>query len=119
MARLVDPVKFLRAIGGELRHRAEVAGLPWPAELGLRVDGKKFRLSIRRQGVTATARHLGRSYLRLNVADFTRLVLGHLDWSRALVDGRVEASTQIALKTARTLFPPVPFWRPALDELSA
>ena len=119
MARLIDPVKFLRAIGDELHRRAEAAGLPRPVQLGLLVDGKKYHLAVTRRGVTATARNIGRSYLRLNVADFTRLVLGHLDWKRALLAGRVEASTQIALKTALALFPPLPFWRPPLDELSA
>ena len=39
---------------------------------------------------------LGRSYLRLNVADFTRLLLGQLDWDRALEEGRVAPSTGLA-----------------------
>jgi len=118
MAKLIDPVKFLRATGDELHRRAEAAGLPRPVQLGLLVDGKKYHLTITRHGITPTARNIGRSYLRLNVADFTRLVLGHLDWKRALAAGRVEASTQTALKTAHALFPPLPFWRPPLDELS-
>ena len=62
---------------------------------------------------------LGRSYLRLNVADFTRLVLGQLDWDRALEEGRVVPSTGLARDAGRVLFPPLPFWRPMLDDLRA
>ena len=62
---------------------------------------------------------LGRSYLRLNVADFTRLVLGQLDWDRALEESRVVPSTGLAADAARVLFPPLPFWRPMLDDLRA
>ena len=62
---------------------------------------------------------LGRSYLRLNVADFTRLVLGQLDWPAALAEGHVEFSTGLARTAAPALFPPLPLWRPPLDDLLA
>ena len=64
----------------------------------------------------ALADTLGRSYLRLNVADFTRMLLGQLDWERALEEGRVVPSTALAGDAGRVLFPPLPFWRPVLDE---
>jgi len=46
-------------------------------------------------------------------------VLGHLDWHNAIDTGRLHASTALALKAARTLFPPLPLWRPPFDDLRA
>lgn len=119
MARLLDPGKLLRALAGELHRRAEAAGLPRPVELGLLVDGKKHRLTITADGVDVTAGSIGRSYLRLQVADFTRLLLGRLDWDRALADGRIRASTGIAQNAGPALFPRLPLWCPPLDHLPA
>jgi len=119
MAKLLSPVRLLRAMAGEFHRRAEAAGAPRPAELGLLVDGKKYRLALTPSGVEAVDRNIGRSYLRLNVADFTRLVLGHLDWDEALSDGRVEPSTNVALSIGRVLFPKLPLWFPPLDNLQA
>ena len=60
---------------------------------------------------------MGRSYLRLNVADFTRLVLGQLDWDAALAEDRVQPSTALARDVGLALFPALPLWRPPLDDL--
>jgi predicted N-acetyltransferase YhbS len=117
MARVLAPVELLRRLGDDLFRRAEEAGLPYPLELGLLVDGRKYQLEITRRRVVVAAQHVGRSYLRMNVADFTRLVLGQLDWDRAMAERRIEASTALALETGRALFPRLPFWRPPLDEL--
>lgn len=117
MAKLLSPVKLLRAMAAELHCRAEAADLARPVDLGLLVDGKKYRLAVTSGGVQAIGRNIGRSYLRLNVADFTRLVLGHLDWQEALSDGRVQPSTNIALCAGRALFPTLPLWFPPLDNL--
>ena len=119
MARLLDPLKLLRWLCGELSRRAEEAGLPRPLELGLLVEGKKYLLEITRQGARAVSRRLGRSYLRLNVADFTRLLLGQLDWQGAQSEGRVVFSTGLAREAFPALFPRLPLWRPPLDDLLA
>jgi len=119
MAKLLSPVKLLRALAGEFHRRAEDAELVRPVDLGLLVDGRKYRLALTPNGVEAIDRTIGRSYLRMNVADFTRLVLGHLDWDDALADGRVHASTNVALAAGRVLFPRLPLWLPPLDNLPA
>ncbi len=118
MARLLDPLGLLKMLCGALVQRATSAGLDRPLELGMLVEGRKYQIEIAGRG-RATADTLGRSYLRLNVADFTRLVLGQLDWDRALEEGRVVPSTELARDAARVLFPPLPFWRPLLDDLTA
>ena len=119
MAKLFDPVKLLRLLAGQLHHRAESAGLRLPVELGLLVEGKKYRVAVGRQGVHAVARSLGSSHLELNVAEFTRLLLGHLDWKRVVAERRITGSDDSALQSGRALFPPLPLWRPALDDLLA
>ncbi len=110
-------MKLLRALGDQYHRRAEAAGLSRPVDLGLLVDGHKYRLGLTRDGVNAVDRAIGRSYLRLNVADFTRLVLGQLDWDDALADGRVQPSTNLAESVGRALFPRLPLFLPPLDSL--
>ena len=90
-----------------------------PVELGLLVDGQKHQIELSEQGATVAAQRVGRSYLQLNVADFTRLVLGQLDWDRAVAEKRLEASTSLAQRVGRTLFPRVPLWHPPLDGMTA
>ena len=118
MARLLDPLGLLNVLCGALVKRAADAALDRPLELGLLVDGRRYQIEIAGRG-RARADTLGRSYLRLNVADFTRMVLGQLDWDQALGDGRIVPSTELARDAARVLFPPLPFWRPLLDDLAA
>jgi len=119
MARLLDPLKLLRGLCGEFDCRARAARLPRPFDLGMLVEGKKYQLELGRDGVAATSQRIGRSYLRLNVADFTRLLLGQLDWDAAIAGGRLECSTALAREAGRALFPALPLWRPPWDELPA
>ena len=119
MARLLDPVKLLRKQAAELCNRAAQADLPRSFELGLWVDDKQYCLAISRQGARITTGSIARSHIKMNVADFTRMVLGHLQWPKALSDRRLRPSTKLAVKAGRALFPRVPFWRPPLDDLQA
>jgi ribosomal protein S18 acetylase RimI-like enzyme len=118
MARLLDPVGLLNHLGATLCRRAAAAGLTGPLELGLLVDGRKYQIEISQSGARALANHIGRSYLTLNVADFTRMVLGQLDWAAVLADGRLVPSTALAQQVGEALFPPLPLWRPPLDDLT-
>lgn len=117
MIKLFDPVAFLKRISPILHHRATAAKLNRPTELGLVLDGQKISLKITRRGVRVTSDKIGRSHLTCNIAEFTRLVMGHVDVEEVVAAGRIEASTQVALQLAAALFPPLPLWRPAMDEL--
>jgi predicted acetyltransferase len=119
MARLLDPMQLLRRLCGEFCRRAKKAGLPRPVELGLQVDGQKYQLELGEYCAEVFSQRMGRSYLRLNVADFTRLLLGQLDWDRAVAEKRMEVSTALADEAGRALFPQVSLWYPPLDELTA
>jgi ribosomal protein S18 acetylase RimI-like enzyme len=119
MMRLLDPLEMLRRLCVEFDRRAAAARLPRPLDLGLLVEGRKYQVELRREGVAATTQHMGRSYLQLNVADFTRLVLGQLDWAAAVGDNRLEYSTSLARRAGQALFPTLSFWRPPWDDLPA
>ncbi len=117
MARLLDPLMLLRLLGEQLHARATAAGLPMPMEFGLAVEEREYRLCLTREGCTAQSGKVGLYKLRLNIADFTRAVLGDLDWDCALAEGRVVPSTLLAEQMSRVLMPTVPLWRPPLDDL--
>ncbi|MBN2022091.1 MAG: GNAT family N-acetyltransferase [Pirellulales bacterium] len=117
MARLLAPMRLLRRLAPVLVERAVAAGLPRSFELGLTVDRRKFLLARRHDAMDVLAGRIGRSSLRLNVADFTRLVLGQLDWDEALASGRLAVSTALASRLGSALFPRSPWWRPPLDDL--
>ena len=119
MARLLSPVKLLRLIGPEMVRRARAADLLHPLELGLLVENSHYRLMIDREGVEVATRKVCHNSLCLNVADFTRMVLGQLDWKQAYADGAVRASTSLAREAGRILFPRLPLWHPPLDDLPA
>jgi predicted N-acetyltransferase YhbS len=119
MMRLLDPLELLRQLCGEFERRAVAAHLSRPLDLGLLIEGQKYQVELGREGAAATSQRLGRSYLRLNVADFTRLVLGQLDWDSALVGGGLECSTALAREAGGALFPAIPLWRPPWDESPA
>jgi len=119
MMRLLDPLGFLRRLQDEFDRRAAAARLPRPLDLGLLIEGRKFQLELRREGVRATSERIGRSYLRLDEGDFTRLLLGQLDWDAAAAARRLECSTLLAHEAGRALFPQLHFWRPPWDDLPA
>ncbi len=119
MARLLRPLRLLKMLQGEFHRRAEEAGLARPLELGLLVDGKRLSIEVNRQGTRALSRRLGHDHLQLDASDFTRMVLGQLDWPRALAEQRVIASSPLAQQAGLALFPRLPLWRPPLDEMPA
>jgi len=117
MARLMNPTGFLKLLCPELHMRADKAKMTRPCELGLLLDGVKYRLIVSRRSVKLARNKIGRSYLACSLANFTRLVLGHFDVEEAIAAGRLRSSTQLATDTARVLFPQLPLWRPPLDEI--
>jgi hypothetical protein len=117
MARVLQPLKLLRRMRARFRARAEAASLPRPFELSLLVERKKFRLLVAEREVKVNARRVSEHAVEMNVADFARMVLGQLDWDRALAEERAVPSSAEAEHFARALFPSLPFWHPPLDDL--
>ncbi len=119
MVKVLDPAQFVRAIEPELAERSRSANLPPVCELGFLIDGARQVLTVTRRGVQLSTGRLGRSYLALKDNEFTRMLLGHNDIAESVEQGRIIPSTQIALETARALFPRLPMWRPKWDEAQA
>ena len=119
MVKLFDPLQLLVDSLDLLHQRAKAADLSMPCDLGLMVEGKRYVISIRQRTVKLLQEKLGRSYLECRLTDLTQLLLGHLKVTDAVCAGRINASTRVAAETASVLFPQLPFWRPAFDELQA
>ncbi|MEO8497401.1 MAG: GNAT family N-acetyltransferase, partial [Planctomycetota bacterium] len=119
MVKLFDPLLLLADSLDMMYQRAKAADLSLPCDLGLMIDGQRHSISIRQRTVKLLRGKLGRSYLECGLNDLTQLLLGHLDVSDAVTAGKITASTRVATETASVLFPRLPFWRPAFDELQA
>jgi hypothetical protein len=119
MVKVLDPARLVKAIEPDLVERSRAANLPAATELGLLVDGVKDALVVTRRTARLTHGRLGRSYVIAKRNEFTRLLLGHNDAAESAQQERLGPSTQIALETARALFPRLPLWRPTWDEMPA
>ena len=117
MAKLFDPLRMLRGLRAEMRRRAVAGDLSLPFELGLQLEDRRFQLAASSRTVKIVEDRIGRSYLRCDLSDFTRVVLGMLDMDAAVSAGRVEVSTRIARQAVDVIFPRLPLWRPPLDGL--
>jgi len=119
MTKLLAPGRFLHSLRGELHERARAAGLSAPWELAICVEEDRYTLCGSRRSVKVHegARSGGRRGITLNRADFTRLVLGHLDLSASQTAERIQSTSAKAFEIAKALFPPLPLWTPPWDGL--
>lgn len=127
MAKVLCPEQMIERLGTDLASRAAAAELPLPLDFGLAVGNQKYRLSIDsdssdtadgqaslpRPASVATG-SIGRSYLRLDPGQLTRLLLSQFDWNSA---SGSEPSTRLARQAATALFPYRTLWRPVFDDL--
>jgi N-acetylglutamate synthase-like GNAT family acetyltransferase len=117
LARVNDPALLLRQLEGELLQRAGRGGLSLPCEIGLDAAPLKLLVRLSRRGLQLRLGKLGRSYLRLNQATLTQLLLGMADATAAVESGTLFASTRLALETAQILFPALAFWSSPWDHI--
>ncbi len=117
MACVPRPLALMRLLAGVLQQRGVTAGLPPALEVGFQVGRKRYRLTFADGQCTVAARKPSENAVRMNVADFARMLLGRLDWDAALAEHRVVPCTPEAGFFARALFPRVPIWKPPLDDL--
>ncbi|MCE9607560.1 MAG: GNAT family N-acetyltransferase [Planctomycetia bacterium] len=133
MVKLFDQPEFLRRLLPTLHERLREALSPATAtaeaeparseelaratELGITVGDMRLCLMISRRSVKLISGSSTKTWIRLSSADFTRLLLGHLDIDEAAASARLKASSQRALRLASALFPRLPLWHPPLDDL--
>jgi GNAT superfamily N-acetyltransferase len=127
VAKVFQPRALAEAVAPAVAERVAAAGIRETVELGL--DAPSFRGSLivadgkgeakgQRQASVHPGR-IGRSYLKLSDDELARLLLGQSDPVEAVAAGRMEPSTQMALKLAGQLFPRQPLWCPMWDDLPA
>lgn len=119
MIKVFDPMQMLIELFDSMHQRVKTAGLGFPCDLGLMLEGQRYTISIRQRTVKLLHEKLGRSYLECGANELTQLLLGHLNVAEAVGSGKIIASTRVAAETASVLFPRLPFWRPAFDDLQA
>ncbi len=129
MAKVLCPAPMLQQMGIELANRATASDLPLPLDVGLAVDNQKYQLSIDSDSTGAANEQsraspsasvatgsIGRSYLRVDGARLTELLLGQVKWNSP---PDIELSTKLAEQAAMVLFPHQVLWRPLFDDLRA
>jgi GNAT superfamily N-acetyltransferase len=127
VAKVFKPQVLFEAVAPAVAERVTAAGIRETVELGL--DAPSFRGSVivaegkgeakgSRQATVHPGR-IGRSYLKLTDDELARLLLGQCDPVEAVAAGRMEPSTQMAVKLAAQLFARQPLWCPMWDDLPA
>lgn len=119
MVKVFDPMQLLVDSFELMHQRVKAVGLGLPSDLGLMIEGQRYAISIRQRTVKLLHEKLGRSYLECGFLELTQLLLGHLNVTEAVNAGKIIASTRVAADMASVIFPQLPFWRPAFDDLPA
>jgi GNAT superfamily N-acetyltransferase len=119
VAKVFNPLALLTAAAPAIGVRMAAAGTRETVELGLEAADFRASIIVADGKATVQAGRVGRSYLRIAEAELARLLLNQCDPAEAAAAGRLEASTQMALKLAGQLFPRVPLWCPMWDDLPA
>ncbi|MEA1951758.1 MAG: GNAT family N-acetyltransferase [Planctomycetota bacterium] len=129
MARLLQPARLLHLLAPQLHARVQTARLQTsrrppplehiPGRLTLDVDGRRYAILLARDNVATqtgcAARRQAAAHAALNVADFTRLLLGQFDWA-APHETSLHASNPETEHLLCLLFPTLDLWRPPLDD---
>jgi len=119
VAKLFRPLETLEALVPLFVKRVAEAGIRETVELGLEAPNFRGSIIVADAKATVQAGRVGRSYLRLSGDELAGLVLGQCDPQEAVAAGRIEPSTQVAVKLAAQLFPRTPLWCPIWDDVPA
>jgi len=119
VAKVLRPAELLEALAPALPARAAAAGIREAVELGLEAPGLRGSVIVADGKAAVHVGRVGRSYLKLSDDELARLLLGQCDPVEAAAAGRLESSTQVAIKLASQLFPRTPQWCPMWDDLPA
>ena len=119
VAKVLRPLELLTALAPLVAARVAADGVREMLELGLDAPGLRASIVVADGTVVVQPGRVGRSYLTLSAEELARLLLGQCDPAEAAAAGRLEASTQVAVKLAGQLFPRTPLWCPLWDDLPA
>jgi predicted acetyltransferase len=119
VGRVYRPLDMLAALVPVIEQRVADAGIREAVELGIDSPGARGSVIVNAGKATVHPGRVGRSYLKIADDELSRLLLGQCDPAEAEAAGRLEASTQVAIKLAAQLFPRQPLWCPMWDDLPA
>lgn len=119
VAKVLRPADLLEALMPVVAARIAATGIRETVELGLDAPGFRGSVVVADGKASMHAGRVGRSYLKISDDELARLLLGQCDPVEAAAAGRLESSTQIAIKFASHLFPRTPLWCPMWDDLPA
>lgn len=124
MARILQPLEFLRQMRPVLLARAVAAKVELPFELGIHQRGNEsdgpLKIHVNRRRVATTNMEAGESAkanITLGPDDFHRLLLGECSIDRLIAAKRASADSEEAIAAARCLFPEQAGWRMPWDDL--
>ncbi len=124
MARLLQPARLLHMLAPQLHARVKTARResphePMPIRLTLDVEGRRYAILLGCDNVSTqtgcAARRQAASHAVLNVADFTRMLLGQFDWESAH-ETSLNVTGPETERMLSILFPSMDLWRPPLDD---
>lgn len=119
MSYISRPVEFLQWLRPELRLRAQRAGLAAHQEFGIHTPEWQAKITVGSRSVSITGQRSLVRWLEADTATAGQILMGHISPREAAEDGLLRPSDADALMLAESLFPELPFWRPALDDLAA
>jgi predicted N-acetyltransferase YhbS len=131
MAKLLDPLAFLRSLVDVFAERSAAAELTRPSELGVELRSgirkatgpsgviERFRVTLSSRGAKIETGGPSRHSIALAYHDFAPLLLGDVGAEAMRQLGRLGATTATARNLANVLFPSGCWWRPPLDDLLA
>ena len=107
MVKVLDPGRLVQALHAEFLTRLQADKRFAHRELGFVVGDQQWILEVTPHSSRLSADRVRRTHLRCGWPQFVQLLLGHLDVRKAVSDGLVVVSNQLALDAACTLVPPV------------
>ncbi|NBX30147.1 GNAT family N-acetyltransferase [bacterium] len=119
VGKVLRPAELLESLVPVLASRAAAAGIRETVELGVEAPGFRGSVIVADGRAVMHVGRVGRSYLKLADDELGRLLLGQCDPAEAAALGRLESSTQVAIKLAAQLFPRTQLWCPMWDDLPA
>ncbi len=114
MAQILDTGEFLTAIRAQLWERTRAAGLAC-VSMRLQDEHDSWMISVNKRSVSLEAGSAGLC-LSTSRERMAQLLLGYLRIADEVANGSVQVNSREAVAVAGALFPPVPFWRPLLDD---
>jgi predicted acetyltransferase len=119
MACVTQPEKLLNMIKPLLRDRAADGNLSPGRLLNLTAGDESLSITVACRSISVNGYRPTPHVIRTHPGVLGQMILGHRSAAEALGLGYAAASTSEAANMASVLFPAVPLWRPAFEDLPA